>query len=53
MHVTIKVVVVLLILLIAFIVLVGLMIGWTGESQNVIGDIFNSLNKFLSELGGT
>jgi hypothetical protein len=47
MHTGIKIIVVLLILLIAFIILVGLMIGWTGESQGVMGNIFDFLNNLL------
>jgi len=47
MHTGMKVIVVLIILLIAFIILVGLMVGWTGETQNIVGDIFGFLNNLL------
>jgi hypothetical protein len=47
MHTGIKVIVVLLILLIGFIILVGLMISWTGESQDVMGNIFDFLNNLI------
>ncbi|NIP39994.1 MAG: hypothetical protein GTN39_00565 [Candidatus Aenigmarchaeota archaeon] len=47
MHTGIKVIVVLLILLIAFIILVGLMIGWTGESQNIMGDLFKFFDNLM------
>jgi hypothetical protein len=47
MHTLIKVVVVLIILLIAFIILVGLMIGWTGESQNIMGEIFKFFDNIF------
>jgi len=47
MHTTMKVIVVLIILLIAFIILVGLMVGWAGESQSAMGDIFGFLKGML------
>jgi hypothetical protein len=47
MHITIQVLAVIMILLIAFIVLVGLMIGWTGETQNAIGGIFDFFSRLL------
>jgi len=47
MHTTMKVIVVLVILLIAFIIIVGLMVGWAGESQSAMGDIFGFLNKMM------
>lgn len=47
MHAGIKVIVVLIILLIAFIMLVGLIVGWTGESQSAMEGIFDFLNNLL------
>jgi|GEM_PF-2040085 len=47
MHTGIKVIVVLLILLIGFIIMVGLMIGWAGDSQNVMGEMFNFFNNIF------
>lgn len=47
MHAPIKVVAVLLILLIAFIILVGLMVGWTGQSGNIMQDIFKLINNLM------
>lgn len=53
MHTGIKVLVVLLILLIAFIILVGLIIGWSGESQNIMEEIFGFFGNLLPGSGGT
>jgi predicted PurR-regulated permease PerM len=51
MHLTIKVVVVALILLVSFAVLVGLMTNWGAESNNMFQGMMEWFNSLLQDPG--